>query len=569
MFSTLPDGAEEFLEWSWDDIKPFYDDLRCRPLTEDNVGGFLRDWDRLSNLVQEAATRLQLATSRDTGDEAARGRYTQYLEEVLEPAEPANQGVIDHLLESDVAPEGFGLPLQQMQVRSDLYRDENVPLDTQITKLEMEYDRIVGAQTVVWEGEETTLVKLAEVLEDPDRDRRERAWRAMVQRQLADRDAINANWARLLELRLEVARNADAPDFRAYSWGMKCRFDYTPGDCLAFHDAIEEHVVPAARRVLERRAERLGVDTLRPWDLAVDPAGRPPLRPFGDPEALVETGEVIFHRVDPRLGAYFGRMRREGLLDIPNRKGKAPGAFCTSFPVLGVPYIFMNATGKESDVGTLLHESGHAFHVFEAQAQPYEALRGSPLEFAEVASMSMELLAAPYLAKDEGGFYESTELARTMARQLEGMILFWPYMAVVDAFQHWVYEDPEGAADPVQCDSTWSALWDRFMLVTDYSGLEDAKATGWHRKLHIHCAPFYYVEYGLAQLGATQVWAKATEDQHQAVSDYLAALSLGGSVPLPQLFATAGARFGFGPDTVAPAVELLERRLGEYWTLDT
>ncbi|MBD3177719.1 MAG: M3 family oligoendopeptidase [Armatimonadia bacterium] len=568
MFNQLPDDAREFMDWPWEKIKPFYDDLASRPLTAETVEQFLKDWDTLSNLMGEVGTRLNLATSRDTTDEEARKRYTRFLEEIVEPAEPAGQAVVDHLLESGVEPDGFEMPLRKMRTRSKLFREQNVPLDTRVTKLEMEYDKIVGAQTVEWEGEEVTLIKLGEVLEDTDRDRREKAWRARAERQLADRDAINENWVKMLELRLEMARNADAADYREYVWGQKCRFDYTPHDCVTFHEAIESHIVPLARDILEHRASALGVDTLRPWDLDVDPTGRAALRPFSEAEELAGTGESVFRRVDPRLGDYFGRMRREELLDLPNRKGKAPGAFCTGFPVLGVPYVFMNATGKESDIRTLLHEAGHAFHVFEARSQPYRALRGSPMEFAEVASMSMELLAAPYLTKDQGGFFSQGELARAMVGQLERMLLFWPYMAVVDAFQHWVYENPQDAADTSQCDGNWAEIWDRFMPVTDYSGLDDVKETGWHRKLHIHCAPFYYVEYGLAQLGSAQVWGNALRDQGQAVGDYLAALALGSSVPLPELFETAGARFGFGSDTVAPVVSLLGAKLEEYRAKD-
>ena len=246
MFNRLPDNATEFLTWTWQQIKPFCDDLASRPLDSDTVDGFLQDWDALTNLMDEAGTRLNLATSQNTTDDAARERYSRYLEEVLEPAEPALQAVIDHLLESGVEPEGFEMPLRKMRVRSELYRDENVPIDTQITKLEMEYDKIIGGQTVEWEGQETTLVKLGAVLEDTDRAKRERAWRAMSERQLADRAAINENWAKLLDLRLEVARNAATAGFREYCWGMKCRFDYTPADCLSFHEAIQTHVVPAA-----------------------------------------------------------------------------------------------------------------------------------------------------------------------------------------------------------------------------------------------------------------------------------------------------------------------------------
>ena len=243
-------------------------------------------------------------------------------------------------------------------------------------------------------------------------------------------------------------------------------------------------------------------------------------------------------------------MRREKLLDLVNRKRKAPGGYCTDFSAVKRPFICMNAVGVHDDVQTLLHEGGHSFHVFETASLPYHQQTQVPMEFAEVASMGMELLAAPYLAADQGGFYSPADAARARIEHLEGTLLFWPYMAVVDAFQHWVYENPDAATDPVNCDRTWGEQWDRFMRGVDWGGLEEEKVTGWHRKLHIFQVPFYYVEYGLAQLGAMQVWRNALRDQAKAVANYRQALALGGTVTLPELFATAGAKFAFDAQTL-------------------
>jgi oligoendopeptidase F len=266
---------------------------------------------------------------------------------------------------------------------------------------------------------------------------------------------------------------------------------------------------------------------------------------------------MIFRNVDMKLGSYFHVMLDEQLLDLENRKNKSPGGYCTGFPAAKRPFILMNAVGLHDDIQTLLHESGHAFHRFESNHLPYYQQRSVGMEFAEVASMAMELLASPYLAKDKGGFYEQSDADRALADHLEKSILFWPYMALVDAFQHWVYENPEDAAHSSRCDDQWSTLWKRFLPWIDWSGLEDELATGWHRKLHIYTVPLYYVEYGLAQLGAVQIWGNALKDQTAAVAAYRTALSLGGTVPIPELFSTAGAHFAFDSETLKTAVTLM------------
>jgi oligoendopeptidase F len=303
------------------------------------------------------------------------------------------------------------------------------------------------------------------------------------------------------------------------------------------------------------------VDKLRPWDLNVDPLGRPALHPFSSPGELVEKASAIFHQVDPQLGAYFEIMRRENLLDVENRKHKAPGGYCTDFPVVRKPFIFMNAVGLHEDVQTILHEGGHAFHVFETASLPYHPQLQVGLEMMEVASTAMELLAAPYLVSSQGGFYTEQEAARARIEQLEQTILFWPYMAVVDAFQHWAYQNPAAAAGPENCAAQWAGLWRLYMTGVDWSGLEDEMETGWQRKLHIHQVPFYYVEYGLAALGALQIWRNALQDQPGAVAAYRRALALGGTQPLPRLYETAGAKFAFDQTTLSEMVYLAERTI--------
>jgi oligoendopeptidase F len=561
MSEQLPSTAQEFMSWSWKQIEPFFLELETSPMDGEHVQAWLLDWTRLANLIQETYARLYVATTVNTNDSEAEQCFKIFLDEILPPARAGEQKLKEKLLRSGLKPAGFEIPLRNMQTEADLFREENLPLLSEEQKLNTQYDRIVGAQTVSWEGQELTLSQLVPVLQESDRKKRERAWRLGAERQLADRKAINDLWAELLAVRLKIAANAGMPDYRAYRWRELLRFDYTPQDCLSFHQAIEDVAVPAAERIYEKRRKQLGIESLRPWDLEVDPLGRSPLRPFQSINQLEEVAERIFNRVDPQLGAYFQTMRQESLLDLDNRKGKAPGGYCIDYPVARRPFIFANAVGLHNDVQTLLHEGGHAFHAFESSHLPYNQQIQVPSEFAEVASMGMELLAAPYLRHEAGGFYSEQDAARARIEHLETSICFWPYMAVVDAFQHWVYQHPEQAALPDQCDAQWGSLWQRFMRGQDWSGLDAEMMTGWQRKLHIHQIPFYYVEYGLAQLGAMQVWRNALHDQGAAVKAYRRALSLGTTVALPELYRSAGAKFAFDAQTLGEVVGLAEETI--------
>lgn len=555
MRQPLPESAESIFDWSWVQIEPYFQDLAASSLDKDSVSSWLEDWSTLSKLMDELYWRLYDATTKDTSDQKAEQSYANYLDHIRPRVKAGEQKLKDKLLSSGISPAGYEVPLRDIRAQAELFREENLPLLSADKKIAMEYDKIVSTQTVIWDGEEVTLPQLEPVYQELDRERREKAWRLASERQLADREAINEVWGKMLDLREEIAANAGLPDFRTYRWRELLRFDYSPQDCYRFHQAIKDVIVPAARTIYEKRWKRLGVAELRPWDLEVDPLGRPPLKPFTSIDELEAKTNQIFSQVDPKFGDYFRIMREEGLLDLENRVNKAPGGYCNHYPAVERPFIFMNAVGIHDDVQTLLHEGGHAFHVFELGDKPYFFL-DVPFEFAEVASMSMELLAAPFLTSDKGGFYSPQDAARARIQFLEGGLLFWPYMAVVDAFQHWVYENLESARDTTQCDKQWAKLWAEYMPGVDWSGFEDEMVTGWHRKLHIFEEPFYYVEYGLAQLAAIQVWRNSISDPEGAVKDYRNALSLGTSVTLPQLYKTAGAKFSFDQQTLSQAADL-------------
>ncbi len=562
MFSTLPTDFHTFIHWTWAQLAPYYQDLNTRPLDAEAVAEWLGDWTRLGKTVSEMFSRLHLATAQNTADTEAEQHYLAFLSEVQPKIEEAEQQLKQKLLDSGLQPEGFEVPLRNLRAEAELFREVNLPLIVQHRKLGQQYNKIVGAQSVTWQGEELTLQQLRPIGLSADRSIREQAWRLASERWLADRAAINDLWRQAVPLRQQIAHNADHPDFRSYSWRDRQRFDYTPENCLEFHTAIEAVAVPAATRIYDRARQRLGVEVIRPWDLDLDrnPISLDAQPPYKDIAELMDKTTAVFRRVDPQLGEYYAIMRAEGLLDLDNRKGKAPGAFCTEFPVAKRPFILANSVGVRDDVRTMLHESGHAFHVFETQHLPYIQQTNITMEIAEVASMSMELLASPYLSDQHGGFYSGADYASDRVQHLERIILFWPYMAMVDAFQHWAYTHPDGD-DPAACDVKWTELAQRFMPGVDWSGLDDALMTGWHRKQHIHRSPFYYVEYGLAQLGAVQVWRNALKDQAEALAAYRRALSLGATKPLPELYAAANVKFAFDEVTLREAVELIESQI--------
>jgi oligoendopeptidase F len=411
--------------------------------------------------------------------------------------------------------------------------------------------------TVNFRGKELTMQQIARHLEDPDRPTRQEAWEASSRRRLADVEAIEKIFESLLPLRQKVAQNAELVDYRSFQWKANKRFDYTPDDCLRFADSIAETCVPLVRRLDQQRAADMNLPLLRPWDSAVDPKGRPALRPFDENQVdvLVAKTREIFNRLSPELALDFDQLKRHGNLDLQSRKGKQPGGYLMPLEESRQPFIFMNAAGLQRDVETLLHEAGHAFHQLAASKEDLIFLRAAPMEFCEVASMSMELLGSEHLDV----FYNPADTLRAKRKLIEGIIYFFPWMAIIDSFQHWIYTHP--GHNRGQRKSHWLTLLDRFGGAVDWTGWESVRESLWQRQGHLFHAPFYYVEYGIAQLGALQLWMKARENPRQALANYRSALSLGGTRPLPQLFSAAGIIFDFSPKTLRPLMSALEEEL--------
>ncbi|MFN2111982.1 MAG: M3 family oligoendopeptidase [Anaerolineales bacterium] len=553
----------EFSTMKWVEVEPFYQELEGAMLTAENVKSWLTGWSDLRKLVDERYARLELAVELDTTDEAAEGAYHAFLEKIYPAAQAADQKLKEKLLASGLIPEGMGTILKKMRTEADLFRDENLPLMTEESKLSSQYSKILGAQTIEWQGEELTLTQVKAAMMTEDRELRHQLWDQTSQRQLADRDAINELWIKFMDIRARLAANAGYPDYRSFRWLQRLRLDYSPDDSKRFLAAIKQVAVPAATRVYQRYQRRLDIGDLRPWDLLNNQTtfSLPAIDAFETQEQFISRVGAILAKLDPVLGGYFDVMREQELLDLMNRKGKGPGGFCTSFATTGTPFIFMNAVGKSSDLRVLFHESGHAFHVFERVNLPYHHQWRPGLEFAEVASTAMELMAEPYLGQAQGGFLTERDAATARLLNLEEKLLFWPYMAVVVAFQHWVYENHRKGKDPAACDARWAELVEEYMPAIDWTGYEEVKKTGWHRKLHIHQAPFYYIEYGLAALGAFQIMVKARQDQAKALRDYRRALALGGTVSLPELYEAAGAKLSFDAAALGEVVDLIEEDL--------
>jgi oligoendopeptidase F len=558
MFETLPTTYDEIKGWRWSNFLPYADQLSAQDITEESIETWLAGYTQFLALIDELEQQTYVATTQDTTDEDANQRFMIYNDEILPEAMKVSNQLDKKLVATGLVLDGMEVPMRNMKGELELFREANLPLISKENNLGTEYDRVMGAQTVEWDGEEVTLNQLNPVFTELDRTRREQAWRLSFERRLQDRDTLNNIWTRFLDIRKAIAKNADMPDYRAYMWKKLNRFDYTPDDALAFFDAIEEAVVPTVERSMEKRRMQLGLESLRPWDTNVDTQGREPLRPFDDVQMLKDKSVDIFNTVDPELGEYVRIMRDEGYLDLDNRKGKGPGGYMTYFPLSNRPFIFMNSVGLHDDVQIMLHESGHAFHGLDSANLPYFQQNEVPIEFAEVASMAMELLAAPYLTAEQGGFYTPAEAAHARIEHLGAIPYMWAYIAVVASFQHWVYTHIEEAYDLEKCDEQWEALWNRFMKGVDYTGLEKNKRFRWRNQLHIYQLPFYYIEYGIAQLGAVQVWAKSLDNHTQALADYRKALKLGGTVTLPELFETAGAKLAFDADTFRDAVALIE-----------
>jgi len=547
---------------NWADIEPLFDELDGRPI--DSVAlleQWLLAWSELAACISEEGTKRYVTMTCQTDDAQKERAHLHFVERISPRCKPR----WDRLRQRFVAsPARAKLDRDRHLVydRSvasavELFREANVPLQTADEKLDQQYQKICGAMTVHYDGKEQTLQQMGRYLHEPDRHIRQEAWEAMVRRRLADREAIDDIFDPMIELRNRIALNADLANFRDYQFNAYERFDYTPADCFAFHAAIERLVTPAVRQLQQDRCRTLNVGALRPWDLAVDPHNHPPLKPFATSSELTDKCIRVFGRLDPVLGGQFERMVRAGWLDLDSRKGKAPGGYQSTFDESRRPFIFMNAVGLHRDVETLLHEGGHAFHALACRDEPLLAYRGCGMEMAEVASMGMELLAFDFL--DE--FYGAEDLARARREKFEDVLTLFPWIATIDAFQHWLYTHPGHSRD--ERTACWLSLVGRFGGIEDWSGREPARQAQWQRQLHLFSVPFYYIEYGIAQIGALQLWRNARADRADALGRYRQALALGGSRPLPQLWAAAGLTFDFSESTLRPLIELVRTELAK------
>jgi oligoendopeptidase F len=557
---TLPESPSAFSNATWDDVAPYYDALATAEITPGSEAEWLSAWSRLDEMLGEAGSLAMIAYTANTADEAAEAAHLRFAMEIYPKVDEQQVRLAKKLLASGYTEPGLETTLKKFRTDAAIFREENVARFAKLEELEAGYDKIVGGLSVDWNGERMTVPQLQPFMQSRDRDERERAFRLGAAAYLEKRDELQDIFDKSYTLRQEVADAAGFPNYMRYAFAAKYRFDYSPEDCLRFHEAVEQAVVPVAARQHEYRRERLGVSTLRPWDLAVNPDTDTRLRPFEDTPGFLAPAERIFTRVDAELGECFRTLENEQLLDLESRPGKAPGGYCTTLQWRGRPFIYMNAVGVHDDVSTLVHEAGHAFHAFAAHPHRYVWQRGSGHEAAELASMSMELLAGRYLARPEG-YYTPTDAANAQVEHLEDVLYALPHIACVDAFQHWIYTSGEGG-DRDARDAAWLSIRQRFEPSVDWSGLRDERIARWLRQSHIFTSPFYYIEYGLAQLGALQVWRDSLRDHPAAVARYKQALALGGTVSLPEMYRTAGVKLVFDPSTMAELVGLVEERIG-------
>ncbi len=546
----------------WTALSPLFDrleacaaDCQCAADFE----GWLRDWSELSAALDEEGARRYIAMTCHTDEAEAKQAYLDFVENIEPQAKPRQFQLSAIFLKH---PQRGALPGARYDVFDrdnavtvELFREQNVPLETEEAKLGQQYMELTGAMTVSFRGKEKTLQQMAPFFEEPDRGVRQQAWELAVNRRLQDAEKLEVIFEDLLQCREQIAANAGFTNYRDFAWRKLRRFDYSPAQCLQFHDAIEHEIVPLLGELQERRRSMLGVPALRPWDLEVDPLNRPPLRPFKTVDEMLQGTQSIFDAIDGELGREFSRMRELRLLDLDSRKGKAPGGYQSTLNEARLPFIFMHTVGVQRDVETMLHEFGHAYHAVAARHEPLVSYRSAPIEFCEVASMSMELVGNDFIEE----FYSPADADRARRKCFEGIIGFFPWMATVDAFQHWIYTHPGHTR--AERTEAWLGITRRFGGAVEWSGLETARANLWHRQLHIYQHPFYYVEYGIAQLGALQVWANWRHDRPAALAGYKRGLALGGARPLPELFEAAGCRFDFSAKAVKPVMEMVRREL--------
>ena len=539
--------GEDFKVTSWEELKPFFENLLERKL--DSVADlkrWFRDRSELESVISEDLAWRYIKMTCYTENESYRKNYQDFVENIQPQIAPVSDSLNKKAAASPYLDElaqiqGYDLMIRSLKKDIEIFRQENVPLFTQLSTEAQKYQQISGAMTVEIDGKELTLQQASVLLMSTDRNVREDVYHKVTKRRLQDNKALDELFSKLIDLRHQVSKNAGFKNFRDYMFKSLGRFDYTPQDCFDFHDAIQHEVVPILDVFSKERKKALKVNALRPWDKAVDPEGREALKPFTNGDELAQKTIDVFKRLDPFLGQCLAIMKEMGHLDLESRKGKAPGGYNYPLSEIGVPFIFMNATSTLRDLVTIMHEGGHAVHNFLTRDLELNDFKSTPSEVAELASMSMELISMDYW---NVFFTDEAELKRAKREHLEDLIETLPWVATIDRYQHWLYENPTHSLD--ERKNMWNTIFDQFAdTVTDWSGLQEAKDYLWQKQLHLYEVPFYYIEYGMAQLGAIAVWRNFREDPAKGLQGYQNALKLGYMKSIPEIYKAANIKFDF------------------------
>jgi len=556
----LPDN---FFITDWESLKPFFDELLSRPLES---AGVLKKWfaDRseLEAVISEDFAWRYINMTRFTDNEAYSQAYRFFVETIQPQIAPVsdklNRKAADSpFLEALEKETGYDILIRNLKKDIELFREENVPLFTQISLEQQTYNQLTGAMTVEVNGKEMTLQQASVLLMETDRAVREDVYAKISTRRLQDKDTLDDLFTRLIGLRHQVARNAGFANFRDYMFKALGRFDYTPQDCFDFHQSVQTQLVPVLNEITLNRKHKLGVASLKPWDKTVDPEGRKPLKAFADGKELTEKAIACFHNIDPYLGQCLRIMHNMGHLDLESRKGKAPGGYNYPLAEIGVPFIFMNATTTLRDMVTMMHEGGHAVHNFLTRNLELNEFKSTPSEVAELASMAMELISMDHW---DIFFDNADDLKRARREHLEDILETLPWVATIDKFQHWIYENPAHTRDERR--ENWNRIFRSFAdSVTDWSGQEESRDYLWQKQLHLYEVPFYYIEYGMAQLGAIAIWRNYRTNPQQGLQGYMEALRLGYLKSIPEIYKAAGIRFEFSPAYIRELTEFVKREL--------
>jgi oligoendopeptidase F len=558
---------DDFDPSSWKEVEAYTEELLNRKISCSKcLEGIIRDASELSEHISEKGALLYIGMTCDTENEEKKGAFLDFVENVRpklsEFSDSLNRRIVGHEAVEDL-PERYDLMIRSMKNDVEIFRKENIPLSVEQTKLVTEAQTINGAMSVEYEGEEYTIPEMRVFLESNERSVREGAWKAVADRRLEDEGRLSEIFDQLIVIRNEMAINAGFETYTDYMFRAMERFDYTKDDCLEFHDAIEAVCVPLMREINSRRIKSLSLGSLRPWDVnektgvGPDLEGRAPLKPFADVNEMVSKLSRLFHRMSTDLGEKFDMLVEMDTLDLDTRKGKAPGGYQYYLQKSRVPFIFMNAAGLQGDLETMIHEAGHAFHSIYCGHLELIGERSYPIEFAEVASMSMELMTQ----NEWGEFYNDEEANRARIGHLEGIIFLLPWIATIDSFQHWIYSNPGHTRD--ERKNVWNSIRDRFGSNMEWGDYQGHRDTSWQQQGHLFGVPFYYVEYGIAQLGALQLWRTQRKDSVKALSDYSNAMALGNTKTLPELFSAADIELGFGEEHLGSLISEVRMAMAE------